>query len=184
MEDWKEEDLEEEGVTKEAEPLVEDWENEEVVDTEEEPLAEEPLETIIEETPVVSYPKATNRWPSSGPSITPQFSQSQEPLETGLQGIQAQTPAQEPQMAENAPEYSSITYQEIKGQEASVPEPIHTGSQSFSPSLPQHLLQSQFDTIPKMIQQGNMPDDLEKLRPQEKKYQADFEQNKKDRRRF
>ena len=92
---------------------------------------------------------------------------------TGLQGIQTQTSTQEPQTAENAPEYSSITYQEVKGQEAGEPEPIHMGSQSFSPSLPQHLLQSQFDTIPRMIQQSNMPDDLEKLKPQEKKYQTE-----------
>ncbi len=177
MEDWDEEDLEE-------------LEEEEDVDGSEEDF--EPLEEIIQETPAASYPRstATNRWPSSGPSITPEFSQPQEPLETGLQDIQTPTPTQEPQIAENAPEYSSITYQEPTRQEgrsqteAGYPEQIHTSSQSFSPSLPQHLLQSQFSTLPGTIQQRDISGELEQIKPQEKKYQSDFEQNKKDRRRF
>lgn len=181
MEDWDEEDLEE------------DKEEEEIDESEDqEPEDEKPqeqLEEIIQETPTVSYPRATNRWPSSGSSIIPQFSQSQ-PLETGLQEIQTQTPTQEPQTAENAPEYSSIIYQETIRQEgrsqteAGYPEQIHIGSQSFSPSLPQHLLQSQFSTLPGTIQQRDMSSEPAQIRPQEKKYQSDFEQNKKDRRRF
>lgn len=180
MEDWNEEDLEE----------LEEEENEEDIggSEEDEEESQELLEEIIQETPAASYPRttATNRWPGRELSIIPEFSQSQTPLETGLQSIPTST--QEPEMAENAPDYSSITYQEPIRQggqtETGYPEQIHTGSQSFSPSLSQHLMSSKFSTIPGTIQQRTMSGEPEQIRPQEKKYQSDFEQEKRDKRRF
>jgi hypothetical protein len=169
---------------------MEDEESKEEVEEPEEDEVEiieegyEPLETIIETTSVPKYPQP-NIDENFSPSLKSQPLVSDPILETELQDVPTPTTTGTQPTAENEPSYSSDTYQEIRSQEEpGYPRPIQPAAQGVLSSSA-HLIQSQFDTIPRAMQQINrMPDDVEKIRTGNKEYKTEFEEKKRDRRRF
>ena len=163
-----------------------DFKEEEIVDTEEEePLEEEQLEEIIEETPAASYPRATNRWPSS-PSLEarPIQQSTSFPLETELEDVSSsQTQREAESKIYSAEKYSTETYQSIEP-EIGYPEMASPQISNLTP------ISQRFTTSPNQFvnpEEVSRADEWRSQRFKPKKedisYEGKLEQSKRDRRR-
>ncbi len=148
--------------------------------------SEEPLEDIIEETPAVSYPRATNRWPSSPSLETKPIQQSTSfPLETELEDVSSgQAQGEKESKIYSAEKYKTETYQTIEP-EAGYPEMalpqvsnLTSVSQRFTSSPNQFVNPTEI----------SRPDEWQSQRFKPKKedisYEGKLDQSKRDRRRI
>jgi len=163
----------------------EDLEEKEVDESGDGEESEEPLEDIIEETPAVSYPRATNRWPSSPSLETKPIQQSASfPLETELEDVSSgQTQREEESKIYSAEKYKPETYQSIEP-EIAYPEmappkisnltPI---SQEFTASPNQFVNPTEVSRADEWHSQKFEP------REEDISYEGKLEQTKRNRRR-
>jgi len=141
---------------------------------------EEPLENIIEDAPTSNRQRQkqqTSPWLEA--EEIPQTTQN---LETGLQDVQTTNQINPNQLEiENEPQYTSSTYQnEIQTQkQIKAPQPENLANPVSSPNL----LQPQFNQAKRLLQPQNQTQQTI-IREDNKKYQSNFEQQEKDRRRF
>jgi len=176
----------EQEVEEDLEDSKEDLEEKEVDESGDEEESEEPLEDIIKETPAVSYPRATNRWPSSPSLETRPIQQTTSfPLETELENVSSgQTQREEESKIYSAEKYNTETYQSIEPEvgypEAALPQSSNLTpiSQEFAVSQNQFINPTEVSRVDEWHSQKFEP------RKEDQSYEGKLEQTKRDRRRI